>query len=886
MQPARLDRRERMLSIWVQGRLGERETVNWGISTIRQARGVSRKSTLDLFEFLEHSAQAAEPPVIYKIWRLLSTAVRETRQQDAMLVMYHIREKIQNGALQAGDIDEWLDCLKPRLVANSGKPWRTETDAEEDPNGWVHWSLKTTEEIGRDRFLSLSADQAGLVSDDFLFRLVERGTSVLADALSLAKEIGWIEGGSDVSSYSVHRVFPMDAINSDATRSNEGEDEDDPDQYNDGFAPLVRTLASALHALDGRSPRRAARAAQLWRDQEFALFRRLYAFAAWSSTAVTNQDAREFLASLRDEEFWLWSSFPEMATLRAIRWNDLLAMDRNTLEERLRRGPSGEIFSAEADRSTLEYYRDHEFARLVDNKRPTSSDVALAVHNRRERDKSFPRLVPIFEPGLPGPKVGFVPDGDANAFVDTPLEELLQRLDEEYGSHHFDRGDNAEAFASTATGKLRIIAALERVKVDRALGKRMWSLLLSFPHTTLGDNNEGRASAESICRLALELPESNFSELADRLSYWLDATDEKIPNFDGAETLWRTLLPFAVDRANNKANLDEGETDLTTAALNEPLGHLLSLFFRRCPTIPANKSIALPQTFVLPLKSVLEGRANELIANRICILIRYFFRVEPEWVEDLVLTPMARRGKASERLWEAFSKYARIPQPEIWRRLEAHIFRHLTLSLLSPDAKKRLAEMCAVVWVWTKRDQGDFGFQKEAFRLSLELADDAVRGAVASQFSRSVGSYDASSVVEPQSDYVDWKELVRGFFREIWPLEPALQSPTTANDFAKIPARVGINDFADAVRLVLPYLLPFEIWSVQTELWLDMDKPKPREIVTRYPNEVLTLLSAVIGEEQLHGIYDIKNVLDFIVAAHPNYKSDLRLRALRKVANQ
>jgi hypothetical protein len=135
-------------------------------------------------------------------------------------------------------------------------------------------------------------------------------------------------------------------------------------------------------------------------------------------------------------------------------------------------------------------------------------------------------------------------------------------------------------------------------------------------------------------------------------------------------------------------------------------------------------------------------------------------------------------------------------------------------------------------------------------------------------------------------DYVDWKELVRGFFREIWPLEPALQSPTTANDFAKIPARVGINDFADAVRLVLPYLLPFEIWSVQTELWLDMDKPKPREIVTRYPNEVLTLLSAVIGEEQLHGIYDLKNVLDFIVAAHPNYKSDLRLRALRKVANQ
>src|SRR6266576_125757 len=105
MHQARLDRRERMLSIWMQGRLGERETVNWGISTVRQARGVSRESTLALLEFLEQSAHAQEAPAIHKIWRLLSTAARETLQQDSLLVMYEIREKIQNGTLRAADID-------------------------------------------------------------------------------------------------------------------------------------------------------------------------------------------------------------------------------------------------------------------------------------------------------------------------------------------------------------------------------------------------------------------------------------------------------------------------------------------------------------------------------------------------------------------------------------------------------------------------------------------------------------------------------------------------------------------------------------------------------------------------------------------------------------
>lgn len=889
MHQSSLDRRERMLSIWVQGRLGERETVDWGISTVRQARGVSRQSILALFEFLEQSARAQEPPAISKVWRLLSIAAKETLQQDSLLVMFELREKIQKGTLRTTDIDPWINCIKPKLVASDDKPWRATTDREEnDKNQWVHWSLKTNGEIGRDKFLSLTADQTTKISDDLLFRLIDLGTIALADALSLAQEIGWMDNNTDLSCASIHRVFPMEAVVSDVST----EDGDDPDQYNDGFAPLVRTVAGALQALGTKNPVLGAKALRLWQGNEFALFQRLYAFGAWNRNLADDQEVAQYLASLNDEMFWRWNAFPEIATLRAIRWNRFSNVGREAIEQRLRRGPYEQAFLKKMPPSTIEYYRDHEIARLVDNKLSDSSELVSMIADRRATDQTFPNFIPILEPGLPGPQFGFVPEGNPSTFVETPIEELLQKLDEEYGVHRFDRGDDAEAFARTSTGRLKILEALQRPKLNNVFSRRIWSLLLSYPSGAPENDNDGRIAAVQICRLALALPEEHFSELASRLAYWLDATDEKFSQFHGSSALWLRLLPFAVTEANNQAvnNNDndsdltnEDESDLTSAALNEPFGHLLSFFFRRCPTLRSNESTSLPQEFVVPLKAVIDGRASELLANRLCILIGYFFRVERDWVERLVILPMTRQGKESERLWEAFSKYARIPQPEIWRRLESHLFKHLTSSLLSPEAKKRLAEMCLVVWVWTKRKEAEFGFRNDSFRLTLELADDSVRGAVAFQFASSVGSYDDASLVE-QSGSADWIELGRAFFEEVWPLEPALQSPTTANDFARIPARVRIDEFGDAVSVVLPYLLPFDVWSVQTGLWLDLQKEKPKEILKRYPNEVLTLLSAVIGTQQTHGVHDLKNVLDYLIGLHPQYQSDLRLRALRRVA--
>src|SRR5262249_34882705 len=162
--------------------------------------------------------------------------------------------------------------------------------------------------------------------------------------------------------------------------------------------------------------------------------------------------------------------------------------------------------------------------------------------------------------------------------------------------------------------------------------------------------------------------------------------------FSGSDKLWGVLLPFAITSANERTNADD-EVDLTTAALNQPLGHLLSLFLRRCPSmhIEEEKRPSLPTELTAPLKQ-LSGRAKELLANRMAVLINYFALADRPWLDEIVIGPMKEGDEPeSDRIWEAFANFGRLPLWSLWKELESSIFLRLASSRLSPQARRQLA---------------------------------------------------------------------------------------------------------------------------------------------------------------------------------------------------
>jgi hypothetical protein len=295
---------------------------------------------------------------------------------------------------------------------------------------------------------------------------------------------------------------------------------------------------------------------------------------------------------------------------------------------------------------------------------------------------------------------------------------------------------------------------------------------------------------------------------------------------------------------------------------------------------PQGEGPSLPAEFVVPLKQ-LSGRAREIMANRMALSMNYFALADRPWLESFVLAPMLSESKESLRLWEALGKFGRVPTPDLWATLELEFYRRLSSAGLSPEARRQLAEMCVIVWVRSKQSGTLYGVKSASLRSALGLASEDVRADVAWRFWT---IFSPKNKDEHEAN-LDWWSLVgQAFFAEVWPLEPVLQSAASANHFARVPARVGLTRHADAVSTVHPFLRPFQVWAVYSEFWLDPKSEVSAEIVRRYPEETLILLSACISENQKNQVMDLRPIIDWIANAEPSLKADVRLRRLGRLA--
>lgn len=290
----------------------------------------------------------------------------------------------------------------------------------------------------------------------------------------------------------------------------------------------------------------------------------------------------------------------------------------------------------------------------------------------------------------------------------------------------------------------------------------------------------------------------------------------------------------------------------------------------------------LPAFFVEPLKQM-HGRALELLANRMAIHMNYFARADEAWLDQVVLTPMMSDSRESHRIWEAFTKYGRVPLPDIWQHLEPVAFRRLSSPDLTPEAKRHLAEMVVIIWVWSRQPNSHCTIDAAGLRSALESTNHDIRSSAASRFATFFDRTSNEDATRRASVEL-WPKIGPPFFKDVWPLEPTLQSSSSARHFAGVPAATGPRFFAEAVMTILPYLQPFEVWAAHTEFGLSENDPSTKKIVLSSPNETLTLLASCISHDQQHGVFGLKGILDLISQDHPDLQADHRMRRLRRLA--
>ncbi|MGX9431167.1 MULTISPECIES: hypothetical protein [Bradyrhizobium] len=722
-------------------------------------------------------------------------------------------------------------------------------------------------------------------SVDLLVRLLSRATEALFDALSLAREVGWLSADRDSPNDSVLRVFSLKPESRNAM--DEDERDFDTDDSNNDFVPIVRLMSAAFETLIDRDVHAAKKVFESWAGQPSGLFVRLQATAMWRTEIATGNRVGMFLSELGDDAFWRVIRFPEIATLRGRRWRDIPPVEREALGIRMIAGPPtgrDDFENAEEESRVNLYIRDRELARIVDAGVDVPTLFRELVEKRRLAEPEFPSLVPTFEVGLASSGTFSVPVGSPEKFNDVLTSGLLEHLAS--SADRFTFPSDAEAFAETLQGKFRLLEALSAPSLEEDMAEMGWNLLLSHSHIKGDSPDIHRKLIEQVAALALQLSASLFKRIAGRLSYWIDACDEISPRFEGSDPLWSKLLPFAAAEANsNSLAPGDGDSslDLTSAALNEPLGHLLTLFLRRCPTVKRGAEPPSLPTDMIGQLMELNGRAGELLANRMAIQMNYFAIADRNWLDDVVIGPMTTEGAESDRIWEAFAKYSRAPSPELWRELQSTAFERLSSGRLSPDAKRRLAEMNVMIWIWSRERENRFRVDTAGMRTALSLANDDVRGAAAGQFARIFQAKNKGDDSDLWASQV-WLRHGLSFFEDVWPLEPALQSVRSATSFARIPASVGTEHFSEAVNIVLRLLQPFEVWDVRTAFNIDPADPETFQVATQFPDQLLTLLSTCISERQRHVVHKLAAVLDRIVEVRDELQRDYRMRFLRRLS--
>ena len=321
----------RILAIWIQNRLGEREAVAWAVRAIERVGRHFGQDIVDLLDFLDEQAERDESLSnnLKLTWRMLRVAAHERQRREEWWEIERYKQAIDTGRFRVENIQRLVDFVRPRLVANEASSYNLEesNDGTDDPRRWVFWDFEASCGALDHGVSKLDAKFLAKLSAETLASMIEASTTSLDRAINIAREIGWIDVREDLARFVSHVAIPLGDDSQDEKEAGDR----DPDAYNDDFVPVIRFMSAAFDALATKDAVVAKRIVNRWADQSESLYLRLVAYATWNPLIRTGEDAGRLLEAADERAFWNVNMFPEIAGLRALRWRDLPVNARRRL---------------------------------------------------------------------------------------------------------------------------------------------------------------------------------------------------------------------------------------------------------------------------------------------------------------------------------------------------------------------------------------------------------------------------------------------------------------------------------------------------------------------------------------------------------------------------
>ena len=313
-------------------RLTEQGTIDWALG-LKPNQRIERIAIRELLN--APGGRVLDEPW-RTAWRLIDESWSNSEiEGESSTAIYGIQTRLRSGERSGTIVAAIVKLVAPQLKVTPIDNWRWQSFKK--PRRAKTFDDLLSASLTSGDLVDLGVLQLDAQSDlPFLTALANALEAAITHGLDIARRLGWDGQQWSWQLGELSRAYYETTSPREAGVSSH---DDDPDAYSDGIAPAVKLLHAVVARLAGLESNVALLFVRRWRLRDTPVNVRLWAAIARNPALVSPEDVSSFLRELDDREFWDLHSFPEIAELRAVRFDDLDQDTRKVIVKRLRKGP-------------------------------------------------------------------------------------------------------------------------------------------------------------------------------------------------------------------------------------------------------------------------------------------------------------------------------------------------------------------------------------------------------------------------------------------------------------------------------------------------------------------------------------------------------------------
>ena len=797
------------------------------------------------------------PPLLVKCWRLMIKHMRFWDYQQLSSEWLNIQSRIGTDDWSPEVISRFCEALKPKPMVSKLVRWREGmVDEPQRLADLINIEFKVHNLVNTKKILSLLPTD---IPPDVREQLLQALTHTLETALDEAVD-------NEVEHNQGFSVSDRDIPCITTCAHGFGQP---------GFQPIVSVITAIWKPLAAKDSSDALEIVDQWRKSKHRLLRRLALYAA-ANPVVPAETVAEILQKLPQGELFISNSTIEVYELLRQRWNDLGPEQRRAIEARLRERPPADCLreGMEADSSiSSERIQRCQFDLLGNLQRDGLDLGNESTQLLKEIQARWPawQLRLSREYGLRvllGGYVQSVRPIDCGELENQTDDELVATAETEGMGVIFREEETGPTVTESPDWE-----ACCRHKPQRALQalvsqaqRKLWSTPAWDKFLWMAKVNDNE-SAQRIMQLLLDTPDDSLMRLIPSASWWLSREVERLPD-EGLWKLWDRL----VDSVSNDVEEVENDGDLYTKSINAPSGQLAEILLGRWKTPEVGREI--PEKIQIRLEKLIgtNGRFGTLARVNIAAEVTRLFEYAPNWTSENILPLFNWSSPDARAVWSAqkYSNY--IGSPTFFAKMKEPFLALFARADLGEEDLQCFSAWLVMMMLANQSPNVAYPITLREARVALRQLGERGMRTVVQRLANKMQD------AKPEDKESTWDEVVGPVFKGMWPLDTELQTPAATNALVRMLLASGAA-FPRAAKDVIPFIRPENpgegcsifIMSISSayskELNIsskELDNLSHEELnnlFSGYPQIMLDLVAAIVGDQQQPGPYRLAEVL-------------------------